>query len=44
MCGRQGYKPVILASDFFDRDSNLLSEKRAIYENLTKAYDPLQLD
>lgn len=44
ICGKQGYSPAILEVDFYNRDPNIYSEKRAIYEELTKTLKPLQLD
>lgn len=44
ICGGQGYSPVILESDFYDKRPNLHSEKRAIYEQLTRTLKPLPLD
>ena len=44
ICGRKGYSQVILADDFYDKNSNIHSEKRAIYEELIKTLNLLQLD
>lgn len=44
LCGRQGYSPAILAADFYNRDADTYSEKRAIYEELTRTLNPLPLD
>ena len=44
ICGSQGYSPVILAEDFYDKRPNLFSANKAIYEELTKILKPLPLD
>jgi hypothetical protein len=44
ICGRQGYSPVILGADFSDKCPDVYSEKRAIFEELTRALKPLPLD
>ena len=44
ICGHQGYNPVIMEDDFHNKRLNLHSEKRAIYEKLTKKLKPLILD
>ena len=44
ICGSQGYSPVILEADFYDKRPNVYSEKKAIYEELTRTLKPLPLD
>lgn len=44
ICGRQGYSPVILEANFYDRTSDAHSEKRTIYNELTKILNPMPLD
>ena len=44
ICGSQGYSPVILETDFYNRDPDTYTEKRAIYEELKKILQPLPLD
>lgn len=44
ICGSQGYNPVILETDFYDKRPNVYSKKRAIYEELTRILKPLPLD
>lgn len=44
ICGSQGYSPVILEADFYDKRPNVYSEKRAIYEELTRTLKLLLLD
>ena len=39
ICGSQGYSPVILELDFYDRNPNVHTEKRVIYEELYDACD-----
>ncbi len=44
ICGCQGYSPVILDANFYNKAPNVHSEKRAIYNELTKILNPLALD
>lgn len=44
ICGSQGYSPVILETDFYDRDPSTYTEERVIYQELTKTLKPLPLD
>lgn len=44
ICGSQGYSPVILAEDFYNREPNIYTENRAIYKELTRTLKPLPLD
>lgn len=44
ICGREGYSPVILEEDFYDKSPNVLSEKREIYKELTRILNQLPLD
>lgn len=47
ICGYKGYSPVIERSDFLsnsDKDPCTFSINKAIYEELTKVFLPLELD
>ena len=44
ICGSQGYSPVILEENFYNRDPHTYLVNRAIYQELTKALKPLPLD
>ena len=47
LCGYKGYSPAIEQPDFLsdsDKDPFVFSVNKAIYEELTKTFSPLELD